>query len=250
MKKDAWVLYLLVFITSSTTVLTLYDGTFFGLLRGLAIAAVLDGSIVYHEHNGNILKDERQRKWSNGMKWAAVGFLLVIAISYVLTLFVPVDATQNVNLFGMVFSSTIREVIHWTVYAMIGAWVVLTLGVVLFLREIDPDVIRERERKQSVDAAEKTRADKEDDAFKIAMNSIAEMVGQERGILALQKRLEGLGDYSEYEITQLVNIARAKLIEQKTGASPVDAENPFANRYPSTVRDETPNFPKPSTPKN
>ncbi len=250
MKKDSWIVYLIVFLTSSTTVLTLWDGTFFGFIRGVAFASVLDGSIIYWEEKGEKLKSDKQRKWSKNMKWAAVGMLLVIAISYVLTLFVPVDAPQTVDLFGMKFVSTIQEVIHWSIFAMIGFWVVLTLGVVLHLREIDPEVIQERARKQAVDAAEKERAEKEDEAYKTAMNAVAEMTGWERGILQFEERLKADGNYTPHEIKQLVNIARAKVVEVNTGASAVAAQSPFANRYESAIKDETGNFTKPSTPQN
>ena len=248
MKKDSWIVYLIVFLTSSTTVLTLWDGTLFGFIRGVAFALVLDGSVIYWEGKSETLKEVKQRKYSKNMKWAAVGMLVLIAAAYVLTLFVPVDAAQNVDLFGMVFTSTIQEVIHWSIFGMIGLWVVLTLGVVLYLREIDPDVIQERTRKQAVDAAEKERADKEDEAYKTAMNAVAEMTGWERGILAFEKRLKADGNYTPHEIQQLVGIARAKVVEVNTGASAVAAQSPFANKYESAVKDETGNFTKPSTP--
>lgn len=248
MKKDSWIVYIIVLLTSSTTVLTLWDGTLFGFLRGVGFAAVLDGSIIYWEGKGETLKDEKQRKLAVGMKWAAVGMLLIIAVAYVVTLFVPVDAAKNVNLFGMLFASTMRDVIHWSVFAMIGAWVVLTLGVVLYLREIDPDVIRERNRKKTVDDTEKERAEKEDEAYRTAMKAIAEMTGYERGIAAFEKRLKGDGVYTPHEISQLVSIARAKLAEANTGATPVDASNPFVNKYPATVKDETGSFSQPPTP--
>lgn len=246
MKKQEWILYVLVFITSSTTVLTLFDGSFLGLLRGLAIAAVLDGSIIYHERNANTLKDATQRKWSNGMKWAAIGFLLVIAVAYVLTLFVPVGAIQQVDLFGMEFASTIQEVIHWTVYAMIGAWVVLTLGVVVYLREIDPDLKRERERKIAGDEAIKQQQDKEDSAFRTAMDAVAELTGTEKGLKQFEERLIAAG-YKEYERQQLLAIAKNKLIEEKTGSLPVNTNDLFVNKFGAATKDETANFTKPPT---
>lgn len=250
MKKDSWIIYAIVTLTSSTTVLTLLDGTLLGFLRGLLFAAILDGSVIYWEGKGETLKDTKQRKWAVGMKWSAVGMLLIIALSFVAILLVPVDAPQPVDLFGMSFMSTMREVIHWGIFAMIGSWVVLTLGVVLRLREIDPDTVRERERKQTVDEMEKERADKEDEAYRTAMKAIAEMTGYERGIAAFEARLKADGAYTPHEIEQLVGIARTKLTEAKTGATPVDAQNPFANRYPSQVKDETTSFTRPSTPPN
>ena len=248
MKKQNWILYVLVFITSSTTVLTIYDGSFLGLLRGLGIAAVLDGSIIYHEHNANVLKDATQRKTSNAMKWAAIGFLLVIAVAYVLTLFVPVGAVQNVNLFGMKFASTMQEVVHWAVYAMIFAWVVLTLGVVVYLREIDPDVKRERERRIAEDEAVKQQQDKEDASFRTAMDAVAELTGTEKGLKQFEARLIASG-YKEYERQQLLVIAKNKLIAEKTGAEPVDENSMFINKFGAAVKDETVNFPTPGNTK-
>lgn len=248
MKKDNWLIIAIVLLTSTTTVLTLWDGTFLGFLRGVGFAAVLDGSILYWENKSEKLPDSRQRSWANGMKWAAVGMLVAILVAYVLTLFVPVDAMENVNIFGMQFVSTLQEAIHWTVYGVISFWVVLTLGVVLYLREIDPETKRERERNKAQIEAVKQQQDKEDEAYKTAMEAVAELTGVEKGLKEFENRLKEAG-YTEFERQQMLAIAKNKLIAQKTGAVPVDTSELFINKFGSTVKDETTNFTPPPTPK-
>ena len=246
MKKDAWLIYLIVAITSTTTVLTLADGTLLGFLRGVAFAAILDGSIIYWEDRAMHLKDANQRKNANIMKWAAVGALLAIAVSYVLTLFVPVDAKQNVNIFGLAFTSTIRESIHWAIYGGISAWVVLTLGVTLYLREIDPDHKAEQERIKAIEEAEKERRQQEATAYKTAMSVVSATVGTEKAIRDFRENLKATGYYTEYEVEEMVKEARQQIQIYKTGGIVTEMG---VNTFRSSVRDETANFPTPSTPK-
>ena len=112
MKQDNWLVYGIIFLTSSTTIMTMNDGTFWGFVRGIGFAIVLDWLIVFWESKSEKLVDATQRKFARAMKWAGISMLVAIAFTYVVTSLVPVDAVQEVDIFGMVFASTIRETIH------------------------------------------------------------------------------------------------------------------------------------------
>ena len=246
MKNDNWIVYTIIAITSTTTVLTMMDGTLLGFVRGILFAAILDGAIIFWERRGESLNDNKQRTISNGMKWAGVGMLVAIAGAYVVTFFVPVDTRQQVDLFGIAFETSAREAIHWGVVGAISMWVVLTLGIVLYLREIDPERVAELERTKAREEAEKERREQENNAYKTAMQVVSATVGTEKALRAFRENLKQTGYYTEYEIDQMVEAARQKITVNKTGGYTVDAP---ANRYAATAPDVTGNFTNPANTK-
>lgn len=218
MKKDNWLVYGIIMLTSSTTVLTMVDGTFFGLLRGIGAAFVLDGLIVFWEARSEKLTDQQQRNFANGMKWAGVGMLVAIAFAYVLTEVVPVDAKKTVDIFGLTFASTIRELVHWVIVGVISLWVVLTLGVVMFVRQIDPETTR---------VIELTKANEETEGeylrvYKTALKATKKVRGIEKAIAQLRADLAREG-MTPAEIETLVKKAEFEIAIANGDIIPVDA---------------------------
>jgi hypothetical protein len=237
MKKDTWIVYLIIAITSTTTVLTMSDGTLFGFIRGVLFAAVLDGFILYWENRAQVLHDDKQRKWANGMKWAGAGMLVAIAFAYVLVSFAPVDAPQTVDVFGLVIASTVREVVHWTIVAAVSLWVVLTLIVALYMRQIDPEVVAQLERTKAIEESEKERRAEETRAYKTAMTVVNRTVGIEKALRSFRENLESTGYYREFEIDRMVEDARMEIEANKTGGIPVGTP---VNTYHSDTSNPTP----------
>jgi hypothetical protein len=206
------------------------DGSFFGLLRGIGFACVLDGLIVFWEMRSEKLTDKKQRNWSNGMKWAGIVMLLAIAASYVFVSLVPVDALKTVDVFGLVFSSTVRELIHWLIVGVISFWVVLTLGVVMYVRQIDP----ETKKIIKLTEAHEEQEREELQAYKTALKAIGRTVGTEKAIKRLRDNLTVDG-YQPVDVDALVNKAQVEIkasrgesipVEMKQFAASVDTVNP------------------------
>lgn len=224
MKNDNWIVYGIVILTSSTTILTMWDGTLFGLLRGIGFAVVLDGFIIFWEARSEMLKEKTQRDWANGMKWAGIAMLLVIAVTYAFVSLVPVDAVQKIDLFGMHFASTVRELIHWVIIGMIGLWVVLTLGVIMFMRQIDPDTAMKLEyTKAAQDRQQEKLA-----SYKIANKYTQSELGKLEALEEYREDLKKSGRYTEGEIVAMVmaagqEIDRQKLIPVNMAAQPVNS---------------------------
>lgn len=242
--SDDWLVYGIVLLTSSTTVLTMLDGTLFGLLRGIGFAFVLDGLILFWESRSEVLTGSSQRTWSNGMKWAGVGMLVTIAMAYVFMSLVPVDAKKTVDVFGLVFSSTLRELVHWIIVGVISLWVVLTLGVLMYIRGIDPET---RKRLELVQAHEAT--DKEElRTYKVALGAIKRTRGVDNAIKRMRLDLENEGR-TPAEIDELVNKAMLEIMAANGEAIPVNIGQPEnVNRYQADA-EAAPNFTKPLTAK-
>jgi len=240
MKNDNWIVYGIVILTSTTTVLTMWDNTLFGLLRGIGFAIVLDGFIIFWEARSEMLKEKKQRDWANGMKWAGIAMLLVIAITYAFVSLVPVDATQKINLFGMSFASTVRELIHWVIVGMIGFWVVLTLGVIMFMRQIDPDTAMKLEyTKAAQDRQQEKLA-----SYKIANKYTQSELGKLEALEEYREDLKKSGRYTEGEITAMIKSAgqeidRQKMIPFNMAAQPVNSYAATAQSVP-TLADVNP----------
>jgi hypothetical protein len=238
MKKDNWLVYGIILLTSSTTVLTMVDGTFFGMLRGIGAAFVLDGLILFWESRSEKLTNTRQRDFANGMKWAGVGMLVAIAFAYVLTEVVPVDAKKTVDIFGLTFASTIRELVHWIIVGVISLWVVLTLGVVMYVREIDP----ETQKSIQLTKAHETQETEEMDAYKTSLKAIGKIRGIEKAIARLRADLKRDG-CTPVEIEELVNKAMMEIREANGDPIPVDMN---VKRYQQTAPAVDANFTDPS----
>jgi hypothetical protein len=240
MKKDNWIVYLIIALTSTTTVLTLWDNTVIGLLRGVGFAVVLDGFIVYWESRGEVLTNAQQRKFANVMKWLGVVMLLAIAAAYAFVSLVPVDAPKSVDVFGVSFTSTVREFIHWVIVGAISLWVVLTLGVIMAMREIDP----ETKRTVELSKAHEAREQEEMRAYKTALNVTARTIGTEKALKLFRANLEAM-EYKPVEIDRLVNEAEMEIKASRGEAIPVDAG---VRSYSADTPTVDANFTKPSTP--
>lgn len=242
MKDEKWLVYIIVAFTSITTVLLLADGTFLGFVRGVVAAVILDGLIIYWDKKRVTLKNKRQRDLSGAMMWAGVGIMLTFAAGYGVEVFAPVDAKRNVDIFGFAFAITLTEFILMLAASIMGAWVVLTLGVILYMRGIDPDIIADLDKVKAEEEAEQERRHVEREAYKTAMNVTAKTVGTEKALRAFRENLKATGYYTDYEIEQMSQQAEAEINIARTGG----IVNPPANvnRYQA----ETGNFTPPSTP--
>jgi hypothetical protein len=241
MKNEKWLMYLIVGFTSITTVLLLQDGTFLGFVRGLIAAAILDGLIVYWDNKRTTLKSNQQRQISERMMWAGVGIMLTFAAGYGVEIFAPVDAVTPVDLFGFSFILSLTEVILMLAASAIGVWVVLTLGVILYLRGIDPEIMKELDRVKSESEAEDERNKEEARAYKTAMKVTARAVGTEKALKAYRANLESQDFYKPFEIDSMVELARQQIEAEVTGGIPVDVN---VRQYHSETTNPTP----PSTP--
>jgi len=236
MKDEKWIIYLIVGFTSITTVLLLADGTFLGFARAIVAAAVLDGLIAYWDNKRVTLKSEEQRTYSNRMMWAGVGIMLVFAAGYGVEVFAPVDAVRSVDVFGYTFTMSLKEFILMLAASLIGGWVVLTLGVVLYMRQIDPDIQKELEHTKAL--AE--RDNEEMTAYKTALKVTARQIGTEKALNLFKSNLKQDG-YTEVEVNRMVEEARTEIQVNRGEIIPVDAIRAY--------NAETANFTQPSTPK-
>jgi hypothetical protein len=241
MKNEKWLMYIIVGFTSLTTILLLVDGSMWGFLRGVGAAVILDGLIIYWDAKRTELKSEQQRKISERMMWAGVGIMLTFAAGYGVEIFAPVDATAPVDVFGFSFVLSLTEVILMLAASAIGVWVVLTLGVILYLRGIDPEILKELERIKSESEAEDQRNKEEARAYRTAMNVTARAVGTEKALKAYRANLESQDFYKPYEIDNMVEMARQQIDAEMTGGIPVDVNT---RQYHSETQNPTP----PSTP--
>lgn len=235
MKKDNWLVYLIIVLTSSTTVLTMMDGTLFGFLRGLLFAFVLDGLIVFWEERERVLTEKKQRNFAKGMKWAGIVMLLAIAAAYAVTSLVPVDAVQTVDLFGISFASTAREIIHWSIVGVVSLWVVLTLGVLIYVREIDPETVKKIKLAEAHEEQERTELE----SYRTALKAIGTTVGTEKAIKRLRENLRDDG-YDPVDVDALVEKASTQIKVSRGELLPVDTRQ---------FQSEDGNFTSPSTQK-
>lgn len=243
MKNEKWLMRVIVGFTSLTTVMLLADGSFLGLLRGAVAAVILDGLIMYWDEKRVSLKDKTQRDWANGMMWAGVGIMFLFAAGYGVEIFAPVDALQSVDIFGFSFTLTLTDAVLMLAASIMGGWVVLTLGVILYMRQIDPDVKADLERTKAIEESEKERRTEEAEAYKTAMRVVNRTVGTEKAIRAFKENLKSTGYYTEFEIEQMVEDARREIQISKTGGI-VNTET-SVNSY----RAEVPDFTQPANTK-
>lgn len=237
MKNENWLMYVIVLFTSLTTILLLTDNTPLGFARAILAAVILDGLIVYWDNKRSTLKSEQQRKISTAMMWAGVGIMLTFAAGYGVEVFAPVDASSQLNVFGYSFVLTLTEFILMLAMMMIGAWVVLTLGVILYMRGIDPEINKDLELVKALserDAVEMA-------AYKTALKVTARQIGTEKAIKLFRRNLLAEG-YTEVEINSMVNEARMQIMADRGEPIPVNT-----HVYQSEV--EVPSFTKASTPK-
>lgn len=240
MKDEKWLVYLIVGFTSITTVLLLTDGTLLGFIRAMAGAAILDGLILYWDNKRIKLKDDKQRNISRNLMWAGVGIMLTFAVGYGVELFAPVDAVKTVDVFGYSFTMTLHDFVLLLAASTIGAWVVLTLGAVLYLRQIDPEINKELELTKAL----QERDNEEMKAYKSALRVTARQIGVENAIKLFVKNLEDLG-YTDAQIAEMVVQARTTIAEEQ-GAIPVNSPvNSTVRQYQA----DTENFTSPSTSK-
>lgn len=236
----------IVVFTSITTFLLLANDTLFGVIRAAIAAVVLDGLILWWDKKGNALASKKQRDWAVGMKWAGVAMLLAIGVSYVVVAIAPVDATHTTDILGLKFTSTVREYIIMVAQALIGAWVVLTLGVTMYLDDIDPET--QRKLKEVEDAHEQQKAyyeanrQKEREkiqTFRTACSAIARVSGTDAAFKVFRANLEKEG-YKPVEIESLVNAAMVEVLTSRGEAIPVDLQT---RAFASTVDAINPTLP-------
>jgi hypothetical protein len=237
MKDEKWLVYLIVFFTSITTVLLLADGTLIGFIRGVAAAVLLDGLIAYWDDKRIKLKSQTQRKWAEGMMWAGVGIMFIFAAGYGIEYFAPVDAVKPVDLFGYKFTMTLTDLILMLAASFIGMWIVSTLGVILYMRRIDPEVSKDLELTKALEERDR----EEMTAYKEALKVTARQIGTEKAVKLFRKNLENEG-YTPAQIATMEQEARLA-IASAHGAIPVDSN---MRAYQSTVTNPT----NPSTPQN
>ena len=235
MKNENWLMYIIVAFTSLTTILLLMDNTPLGFARAILSAVILDGLIIYWDNKRATLKSEQQRKVSTNMMWAGVGIMLTFAVGYGVEVFAPVDASSQLDLFGYSFVLTLTEFILMLAMMMIGAWVVLTLGVILYMRGIDPEITKDLELVKALserDAVEMA-------AYKTALKVTARQIGTEKAIKLFKRNLLAEG-YTEVEINTMVNEARMQIMADRGESIPV-------NTHVYSAEVDAPSFPSAST---
>lgn len=239
MKNETWLIYIIVGFTSVTTVLLLAGDSLIGLIRAVLAAAVLDGLIAYWDNKRVSLKDKTQRKWSEIMMWAGVGIVALFAVGYAVEYYVPVDATRTVDQFGYSFEMSMHDMILMLAAGMIGAWVVLTLGVVLYMRGIDPEIIKGLEHTKALEE----RDNAELEAYKQALKVTAKQIGTEKAIKLFKANLKTEG-YVDAEIQAMEQDARLAI--SLAQGSTVGSEGRV---YQSNTEGAPTVFTPPSTPK-
>ena len=237
MKNEKWIIYVIIAFTSITTILLLADGTFIGFVRGVIAATLIDGLIGYWEDKRTKLKKEIQRKWAEGMMWAGVGVVAIFAVGYVVEHYAPVDAVKQVDLFGYQFTATLTDMIVMLAGAIIGLWIAATLGVVLYMRGVDPDIEKDLEHTKALEERDR----EEMTAYKEALKVTARQIGTEKAIKLFKHNLSREG-YTPAEIAIMEQDARAAISKAQV---PITVDVPM-NQY----RQEAENFTPPSTPKN
>lgn len=241
MKNDKWLIYTIVIFTSSTTFLLLFDGSLFGFVRSVGSTLILDGLVAYWDEKRMTLQSDKQRKKSGYMMWAGVGMVLLFAIGYGIETFAPADTIKSVDVFGFSFAISLPEFIEMLALSMIGSWAVLTLGMVLYLRGIDPETKKELSKIVALEEANAERNRIETEAYKTAMNITAKSVGTEKALRDFRQNLVSTGFYKEFEVDLLVEQAKAEILLGRTGvAEPSRVYNADVEQ-PSQV------FTKPST---
>lgn len=235
MKNTQWLVRIIIGFTSITTFSLLSDNTLFGVIRGFAGAVVLDWLIEYWSGKRITLFDKKQRDWSNGMMWAGVVLVFAMAILWAIEKYVPVDAVDTYAFLGYSYALSLHDYILMLAQGMIGGWAVLTLGVTLFLQQIDPEVKRDIERSKALEEQEKEHTK----AYTVAMRGIQRTVGTEKAFEAMRKQLESEG-YTESRIESL--LAQAQQEVKRDRGEAVDA--PIGKVYESETV-----FTQPSTPK-
>jgi hypothetical protein len=243
MKNEKWLIYVIIGFTSITTILLLSDGSPLGFFRAILGAAILDGLIVYWDAKRVTLKSDTQRGISGKMMWAGVGIMLTFALGYGIEIFSPVEAIRDVDVLGYTFTLPLKEFIVMSAVTMIGAWVVLTLGMVLYMRGIDPDVQKDLDKVKSNEEAENERNREEAFAYSVAMKVTARTVGTEKALRAFRENLENMNFYTPHQIDLMVDRAKVDIEASITGGIPVDTP---VNTYQS----ETVNPTQPSTPRS
>lgn len=238
MKDEKWLVYLIVGFTSLTTVLLIADGSFFGLVRGILAAALLDGLIAYWDNKRIKLKSKKQRDWANGMMWAGVGIMGIFALGYGVEYFAPANAVKTVDLFGYKMTLTLTDLVLMLAASFIGLWIVSTLGVVLYMRQIDPDVSKDLELTKALEERDR----EEMTAYKEALKVTARQIGTEKAVKLFRENLAKEG-YTPAEIGVMEQEARTA-IAVAHGAIPVDTG---MRAYSATAAANPTN---PSTPTN
>jgi hypothetical protein len=236
MKNEKWLIYVIVGFTSITTVLLLMGDSLLGFVRAVLAAIVLDGLIAYWEDKRTTLKDDRQRKVAEYMMWAGVGIVGIFALGFAVEYNVPVDATQTVDLFGYTFAMTLTDFILMLAAGMIGGWLVLTLGVVLYMRGIDPEILKQLDHTKALqdrDAVEMA-------AYREALKVTAKQIGTEKAVNLFKKNLLAEG-YNEAQIQAMEQDARFAI--ERAQASTVDGR-----AYQSNAQAVKEVFTPPSTP--
>ncbi len=238
MKHEKWLIYIIVAFTSITTVLLLTDDTLLGFARAILSAVILDGLIIYWDDKRVTLKSDKQRAISSYMMWAGVGIMLTFAGGYGVEVFAPVDASNTMQLFGYSFVLTLTDFILMLAMMMIGAWVVLTLGVILYMRGIDPEITKDLELTKALTERDAV----EMNAYKTALKVTARQIGTEKAIKLFRLNLAQEG-YTEVEIDKMENEARMQIMADRGESIPV-------NTHAYSAEVEAPSFTKASTPKN
>lgn len=237
MKHEKWLIYIIVAFTSITTVLLLTDNTLLGFARAILSAVILDGLIIYWDDKRVSLKSDKQRAISSYMMWAGVGIMLTFAGGYGVEIFAPVDAANTMDLFGYSFTLSLTDFILMLAMMMIGAWVVLTLAVILYMRGIDPEITKDLELTKALTERDAV----EMNAYKTALKVTARQIGTEKAIKLFRLNLAHEG-YTEVEIGKMEQEARNQIMVDRGEAIPVNMQV-----YSAEV--EAPSFTKASTPK-
>lgn len=229
MKKDNWIIYGVIAFTSLTTFGLISDGSVFGVFRGILASVILDGLVIYWEGKRTTCKNAEQRKNSEIMMWAGVFILLLFAAGFAIEFSLPSDVLKSISIFDYSVDVKLSELIVYIASTMIGLWVVLTLAMVLYLRGIDPETLKDIETTK----AAQERENEELTAYRIANKHTAHELGTLKAMDRYRADLMALGKYTAGEVAAMVSSARVEVERQQHIPASMPADNQMA--YAATV---------------
>jgi hypothetical protein len=204
-KMDVLILFVLLAFTSAGTAgLVAVASVESGLLlivRQVAAVCFTDGVILYWAHRRMKLPDAKQRELANYAMWAGVGVVLLFTVAYGAES-VLLDGAQGYFVDAGLGVMPLGDFIGFAVSVILGAQAAGTLGLILYIEQLDPRVKMALLKKEAEDAI----AQKQLQDYKTAQEAISGTVGQARALAALRTQLDALG-YSEREREALVRVA-------------------------------------------
>lgn len=195
----------LVEITSTSGGLTL-------LVRQIAAVLFCDGSILYWHNRRTVYEDETQRLLANIALWTGVVVVLLFTVIYGAesVLLGEGGLKDTMVLLGSDTVLPLSELLGFTVTAILGMQAAGTLGLILYIEQLNPSAkMIVEQRKAEGEINKRQLID-----YRTAQVAISGVVGQAQAITALREQLNTLG-YNEREVETLVQAALERIAGTK-----------------------------------